>query len=114
MAVAAGFTGTVETPDNLLDGGLSFPGRAASIVSGNITQPTISDILAYKHWEVIDNGAAASAHFSPLNYTREWNYPTLLKGPCSILLYFAGTVAVTGIGSFTFGVVPSNWFPDEA
>ena len=42
-------------------------------------------------------------------YHKEWDFPTFLAGPCSILGYVAGTIAPTYVGSFTFAAVPSDW-----
>lgn len=107
VAVAAGATATVEAPDNLLDGGAAFGGRAWSIATGDIATPVHSDILYYKCWE------AYGASLGPTNFSCEktWRYPTFLKGPCSLLLYFAGTIATTGMGTLVFAHVPDSWIP---
>lgn len=114
QAEAAGATATVEVPDNLLDGGPAFGGRAYSVVTADITDPVHSDVLAFKTWNVLLVAAEAGGSFrESLHYQKEFGYPTILRGPCQILMYFAGTVATTGIGSLTFGAVPSSWFPVE-
>lgn len=114
QATAAGATATVETPDNLLDGGAAFAGRAYSAVTADVTDPIHSDILYYKTIraaEFISNGTATNltngivAEFSA---SKEWDLPTLLAGPCQLLVYWGGTAAVNAIASLVFAHVQSS------
>jgi len=120
QAVAAGATATVPAGDmasvasiqNLLDGGDDFPGRAYGVVTADITNPVHSEVLAYKRYELTQVAAETAGSVTPsFHYHKEFHYPTLLNGPCSILAYIFGTNATTFIGSLTVGAVPAGWFP---
>ena len=112
QATAAGATATVETPDNLLDGGPAFGGRAYSIVTADVTDPVHSDILFYQTTFCRPFAAATQGvSDQTLKAQKEWSYPTLIAGPGQILIYFGGVIAVTAIGSFVFAYVPASYFP---
>lgn len=101
--------GETEVPANMLDGGEAFSGRAASILNTTpITDPVHTDLLHYSNWEALGANPLVSTNY---NVDKEFVTPTLLKGPCSLLLYFGGTVAVTGMGSLVFAHIPSSWAP---
>lgn len=101
----------VVLPQNQLDGGEAFGGRCFVGVTGDITNPAPDEILAYATWVARDNGVAASAHLSTLNYSKQFPRALLLRGPSALYAYWGGTVAVNGIAHLTFGSVPSSWFP---
>lgn len=107
--VATG-AGTAETPDNLLDGGPAFVGRVESITGTAIgsSDPVHSDILYFNNWETLETDP-----LGPTNYfvDHEFEYPNLIAGPCSLYLYFAGVVAVTGMASLVFAHIPASWAP---
>jgi len=107
-AVAAGATATAETPDNLLDGGEAFTGRAWSLATGDITDPVHSDILYYRFTGALGANSLANTRF--INH-KVWEYPNFIKGPCSLLIYAAGEVAFTFAGSFVFAHIPTSWAP---
>ena len=46
-----------------------------------------------------------------LELQKSFDVPNLLAGPCSLVVGFGGTAAVSGMGSLTFGCVPAEWFP---
>lgn len=101
--------GTDETAINQLDGGEAFGGRATSLMTGTeITDPVHTDLLYYKMWQQLGVDPLEAAG---LNVDKVFKMPTLLKGPCSLLLYFGGTEAVTGMGSLTFAHIPNSWGP---
>ena len=114
QATAAGATATILTPQNQLDGGAAFPGRAFSIVTADITDPVHSEILGYRVWELTQVAAETAGNgIAEFSYGKEFNVPNLLKGPCQIVMALAGTVAPTFMGYVTVGVVPADWFPVE-
>lgn len=106
QATAAGATATVETPDNLLDGADAFAGRAFSAVTGDVTDPVHSDILAFNTIREADV-TAAGAIVVNFRLEKEWDYPTILAGPCQLLVYWGGTAAVPGIASIVFAHIPT-------
>ncbi len=107
VEIAAG-TATPETPDNLLDGAIPFEGRVASIATADVADPTHSDIFYFKHWEAIGADELVITEFF---VDKEFVIPTLLAGPCTMYLYFGGTVATTAMGSIVFAHIPSSWAP---
>ena len=113
---ASGTPGVV-TPNNLLDGGAAFPGRAFGGVTTDITDPVMSEFLDMEYVntaEFVSNGAATNLtngivqnlklHYKP-------DYPEFLAGPCSLVVCFGGTAAVNGMINAVVAVVPSTWFP---
>jgi len=98
---------TVETPDNLLDGGGAFPGRAFSAVTADITDPVMSDILYFQQ----EMAAGVAVDHVRFNAVYEPAVPSILAGPCQIAVYWGGTIAVSGMGSLVVGCVPSSWMP---
>jgi hypothetical protein len=101
--------GTAETPCNLLDGGDAFEGRAASILTTTpITDPIHTDILYFQTQEAI---GADELIVNKFGCDKVFDYPNFLAGACSLLLYVAGTVAATFMGSLVFAHVPTSWVP---
>ncbi len=109
-SIPAGPTATRETPDNLLDGGGAFPGVAFSAFTGNITDPTVSEVLDYETVQASAGGTPATLLTERLvmNYAPE--IPSLLLGPASFYGYWGGTAAVAAIASIVFASVPAAWF----
>ena len=95
---------------NVLGGGAAFGGRTAATVTGDINDPVHADVLAYRLWETKQIATEVLGLVTPLmEYQKEWDVPTFLAGPCSILGYIAGSVQPTYVGSFTFAAVPNDW-----
>lgn len=116
-ATNASGTSLLASVVNLLDGGGAFPGRCWGGSTGDVTDPVVSDLLAYEKTNVsefVSNGSATnltnglvqrlSVHYEP-------SYPRLLAGPCQLVVCWGGTVAANGLCSATVAVVPSSWFP---
>lgn len=99
-------TGTAEIALNMLDGADAFSGRVVSICTTQVTDPVHTDLLFYKNWEALESDPKGPTNF---NVDKVFAYPTFLAGPCSLLLYFGGTVACTGMGSLTFAHIPTSW-----
>uniref|UniRef100_A0A6M3J015 Uncharacterized protein n=1 Tax=viral metagenome TaxID=1070528 RepID=A0A6M3J015_9ZZZZ len=107
--------GTQETPDNLLDGGDAFGGTACSLVTSDVTDPTVSDIIHFRMWNNLISAGGTTTQLDPVlsNYYDHWEagLPTFLAGPCDLLFYAAGEVAFTFMGSLIFAHVPRSWMP---
>jgi len=109
--------GTVTTPVNCLDGAGAFPGVCYTAVTTDMADPVLSELFSYRRYEttaVVMAGTAANeddAIVSVLSMHYEPQIPSILAGPCSIVLLFDGTVATNGIATLTFAAVPSTWFP---
>ena len=112
-------TGTIETPDNQLDGGADFPGDAYSAITTDLLDPVVSEILDFETIQASDfisaSGAATGSTVAVASLKMKYEplLPDLLRGPCQVALYWGGTAAVPGIGSLLVGAVPSAWFPVE-
>lgn len=112
QAEAAAATATVEVPNNLLDGGAAFSGRCYSIVTGNITAPVPSDVLATWHWELTQVATEVGGVAPAIKKAyKTFAIPTLLAGPCQIIGYVTGTNTPTFTGSVKFANVPAGFFP---
>lgn len=107
QAPPTSLTGTIETPDNLLDGASAFPGRAYSAVTADITDPVMSDILYFQQ-EMATGVAVDHVRF---NVIYEPATPSILAGPCQIAVCWGGTIATVGMGSIVVAAVPTSWFP---
>lgn len=107
--VPTSVTGTIETPLNLLDGAGSFPGRAFSAITADITDPTVDEILdeVNVNYQVTTSGVYAN--LLKMNYVPD--VPDLLAGPCGIYVYWGGTAATTAIARVVVAAVPASWFP---
>ena len=109
--------GTVTTPVNCLDGAGAFPGVCYTAVTTDMVDPVLSELFMYRRYEttaVVMAGAAANeedAIETSLTLHYEPQIPSILAGPCSVVLLFDGTVATNGIATLTFAAVPSSWFP---
>lgn len=109
--------GTVNTPINCLDGAGSFPGVCYTAVTTDMADPVLSELLMYRRYEttaVVMHGTSANeedAINSVLSLHYEPAVPSIVAGPCSLVVLFDGTVATTGIATVTWAAVPSAWFP---
>ncbi len=110
-------TGATVTPINLLDGAAAFPGRAYSAITADITDPVLSELFQYRRSlvkAVVMQGTSANeddAIDSKLTLHYEPLLPSILKGPCSVVCSWAGTVATTGLSTVKFAAIPSTWVP---
>jgi hypothetical protein len=114
QATAAGATATVATPLNHLDGGDAFSGRCFTIVTGDVTDPVGSDILAYKYHILLQVAAEATGSGSLTDgrgLYKEFKIPRLLAGPCQIVGFVTGTNTPTFMGEIVFAHIPSGWAP---
>jgi hypothetical protein len=97
----------------MLDGGATFPGRCWTGSTGDITAPVTSQILDFVTMQVssIDTTSTICPPILKMSYVPE--VPTILAGPCQLVLCFGGSDAagVAGIGIVTVAVVPSSYFP---
>ena len=110
QTVAAGATGTIATAVNLLDGGEAFNGRCYTTITSDITNPIGADVLAFRYWENTQIGAEVLGTVpAEKSYYKEFDYPTFLKGPCSIVGYVTGTQTPVYFGAITFAHIPSSW-----
>ena len=102
----------IITPNNALDGGAAAGQgfRAFGGVTTDITDPVMSELLDYYFAQAIDNGTAASAHQIAHKLLFDPSAPTLLKGPCSLVAAYGGTIAVTGMLTAKVAIVPASWF----
>ncbi len=108
--VPTSLTGTIESPENLLDGSADFPGRAFSAVTADITDPTMDELLAFKqnaHYEIGGDYtivAKLNLHYKP-------RVPSIAKGPCGLYVYWGGsTAAAIGLATVVVAAVPEDWF----
>lgn len=110
-------TATVTTPINALDGGPAFPGRCFTAVTADIEDPVLDELLMYRRFEVtavVMAGAAADeddAIVSSLSLHYEPQLPSIVAGPCSLVVMFDGAVATNGIATCTFACIPASWVP---
>ena len=106
-ATAAGATGTTETPVNLLDGGPAFPGRAFSAVTVDLTDPVMDELFDV----VIVKGQGTLVAPVTVKMDYEPASPSILAGPCNIVVCWGGTSQLYCVGKVVFACVPSTWFP---
>lgn len=110
-------TGTVVVPDNCLDGAGAFPGRAFKQITADIVDPVLSELFLYRRkavTAVVMQGTSANeddAIYSQLTAHYEPTLPSWLKGPCSVVVLWDGTVATDGFAMVKFAAVPSSWVP---
>lgn len=96
---------TIETPQNLLDGSRASVSWAQSAVTTDIVDPVASLILGYATSQAAQISAAGTiVATNRLDY--DPSFPTLLKGPCSVVACFGGTSAATGICAYNWAEVP--------
>lgn len=109
QGVPTSVTGTVETPDNQLDGGASFPGRAFSAITADITDPVDSEVLAYKTIREADVTAAGSI-IAQLDLDYNPDFADLIAGPCGLYVMWGGTAAVSAVCNVIVAAVESSYF----
>lgn len=101
--------GGVATPLNLLDGAGSFPGRAFTLISTDIADPTVDEILDF---ETLIVGASTGGfdQLAHLKMEYEPASPTILAGPCGLYVYWGGTGIVYAMARVVVAAVPSAWY----
>ena len=105
----ASVSGTVVTPFNLLDGGGTFPGSCYKAVTGELlVAPICDEILDYKCNQLGCTTGGSSIFQLSMDYMPET--PSILAGPCQIVLCWGGTAA-SGMGVVKIAVVPTSYFP---
>ena len=113
--VEAAVSATAVTPVNLLDGGGAFPGTAYKACSANLsTTPVCSEILDYRcnQLAVVSSALTLGGHsINGLSMDYLPEAPSILAGPCQIVLCFGGTAATSGMGVIKVACVPSSYFP---
>ena len=112
---AAAFAGdgtvTSETAVNLITaGGVSSVATACSAATGDITDPTVSGILAVKTTRGSDNGTAGNLAVVTLELDYEPEAPFVISGPGAFYGYWGGTAAVPGVASVIWAEVPEGRF----
>lgn len=111
-------TVTTETPTNLLSGQGSetFPGTAFSAATADITDPTVSEILAFETIQGSDNGTAGNLAFPMLRMHFKPDYPYIMQSSAGVGLYgyWGGTAAVPGIATVVAALVPKARFEQTA
>jgi len=90
--------------------GIRSVARAFSAVTADITDPVASMQLDHVVVRASDAGTAASAYGTQLRLHYDPSLPKILAGPCSVVLCWGGTAAVTGIATLTWAEVPAAWF----
>lgn len=104
-------SGVLHTPINMLDGGGAFPGRCWVQCTGDITDPVTSQILDYVTFQqTINASAAGSSPILKMDYQPA--VPTVLAGPCQVVLCWGGTSGMSGLGVITVAAVPASYFAD--
>lgn len=108
--VTTNASGTLATPVNMLDGAAAFPGRAWTGSTGNITTPVASQILDFvtAQASTMDSTGMVSNPVIKMDYVP--SVPTILAGPCQVVMCYGGTKAAVGIGSVVVACVPSSYF----
>ena len=116
--VPAGVTGTAGTMYNMLDGGEAYPGgpvyHTVTVVTTNPTNEDIIAIETVSSSEFVSNGAATNLTNGVVTKLQlDWaaSFPQYVAGPCSLLVYWGGTAAVTALATVVVGIVPASWFP---
>jgi hypothetical protein len=114
---------TLETPYNLRTDRVAARGTAplagcpmkcASAVTGDLTidgtnDPTHDIDLAHSVIVGDVQGTPATALWTKQELLYEPLYPPFLVGPCSMWLYWGGTVATTGFAQIQFVAFPSSF-----
>ncbi len=107
--VPADGTKTAATPLNLLDGGPAFPGDAFTACTADMTDPTVSAIIAHASILGNDNGTAGNLSFPELALNYCPTVPEFIAGPCSVYVYWGGTAATEGLCSALFAAIPTSY-----
>ncbi len=108
--VEAAISATVVTPVNLLDGGAAFPGTAYKACTANLTTaPVCSEILDYKGNQLGTTTGGSSILQLAMDYLPD--APSILAGPCQVVMCWGGVSATNGMGVIKVAVVPVSYFP---
>ena len=109
----AGASSTACTPLNLLDGAPgAFPGRARQAISGDLTvAPIMDELLDYVCNQSLAATGSATAVGLKMDYVP--TAPTIIAGPCQVVLCYGATNAsgASGMGVVKVAVVPASYFP---
>lgn len=116
-AAIATATGTAVVPRNLA-GGLTPLGPQtlpstiayASVITVDITDPVLQDVLAFHRIQAADTGTATSEKNSSVNAHFDLDYPYIMRGPSTIIGLWGGTAAVAAVASITVAIVPTSFF----
>lgn len=110
-------TGTAMAGRNLLGmvgnlGPRSLPSTitSGSVITSDITDPVLSDMLELDRIQAADTGTAASNKSDRLGCAFNFEYPYIMYGPSTILGYWGGTAAVAAVASLTVAIVPTSYF----
>lgn len=106
-----GVSSTITVPVNLLDGGPTFPGTCFTAGSANIAATPVCDELL--DYETMDTAGIAASGQSTMSLKMDYKpeAPSILKGPCQVVLCFGGIQATSGMGVVKVAVVPESYFP---
>ncbi len=96
---------TIEVPTCLVDGLKSSVSYAQSAVTTDITDPICSLLLGLSLWRASEI-TAAGAHDMGMRLDFDPSFPTILKGPCSVVACWGGTAAVAAACSYSWAEVP--------
>jgi hypothetical protein len=77
-------------------------------VTGDITDPVCSHILAFRTLQLEEVAAGAIAADLSVNW--EPGFPIILKGPCAVYACWGGTGALAGACSYYWAEVPAARF----
>lgn len=102
-------TKVTATPLNLLDGGRAFPGDAFTACTADMTDPTVSEIMAHASVMGNDNGTAANLSYPLLDLHYCPTVPEFIAGPCAVYVYWGGTQATAGLCSALFAAIPTDY-----
>jgi hypothetical protein len=104
-------TVTTETAVNMITaGGVSSVASAFSACTADITDPTVSGILAAKTTRGSDNGTAGNLAVVTLELNYAPEVPIIISGPGAFYGYWGGTAAVPGVASVIWAEVPEGRF----
>ncbi len=100
---------TLETPQNLLDGGPASISAAQSAVTTALAavNPVCSILLGYSTSQAAQVTGAGTVVLE-LKLDFDPSYPTILAGPCIVVACWGGTNAATGACSYNWAEVPAN------
>lgn len=108
-AAATDGTFTSETARNLrTDISTGCPLVTTSAYTADVTDPTLDIELARAVVAADVQGTAADADFRKLELLYEPRNPPFLVGPCSLWIYWGGTVATSGFAQVNFVAFPSS------
>lgn len=108
-AAMVGGTGTTPTVVNhITEGGVDSLATVLTAVTADITDPTVSGLLASAMAVGSDNGVAANAVVNDLRLDWQADEPFMLVGPAAFYVYWGGTAAVPGLATITWAEIPTS------